>query len=88
MTESHSHDSEGLAAAIDRLGDDVEDPFDEHAKSRGRFGWYDLAAFHAVTNVFVSYCREQPRGAGHVWFAQSLVTLIVLLVAVIWALSR
>jgi hypothetical protein len=80
VTESKNHDGETLAEALDRVSDNFEDPFDEHRNSRGRYGWADTLAGHAVVNVFVTWCREQPRTAGHVWFWQTLGTLALLLV--------
>jgi len=80
MSESKSHDGETLEQAVDRRRDNWEDPFDKHRASRGRYGWYDLLALHALTNIFVTLCREQPRTAGHRWLNQTVATVVVLLV--------
>lgn len=88
MTESKQHDGETLAEARDRFSDDVEDLFDRHSKSRGRYGWVDLLMGHALVNLFVTYCREQPRGAGHWWAYQTIATFAVLILgAVLWVVT-
>ena len=75
MSEARRHDGETLGQAVDRLGDDLEDPFDRHRGSRGRHGWRDLLGGHALVNVVVAWCRERPRTAGHV-LAYALVGLL------------
>jgi hypothetical protein len=79
------HDGETLAEANDRVGDDFEDMFDRHKKSRGRYGWWDLVAGHAFTNVLVSWSRERPRAVGHVMM-YAIVAMVVLVVlgAIAW----
>ena len=88
MSEARRHDGETLGQAVDRLGDDLEDPFDRHRGSRGRHGWRDLLGGHALVNVVVAWCRERPRTAGHV-LAYALVGLLAGAAAgLAWALAR
>lgn len=82
------HDGETRAQAWDRIGDDIEDPFDKHKKSRGRYGWWDLLAGHATTNVAVAEARELPYRFAHI----ALYTVMALLVLgaiglAIWVLT-
>jgi hypothetical protein len=65
-----THDGETLAETKDRFGDNLEDPFDRHRKSRGRYGWWDTLAGHSGANVCVALAREKPYKAGHwLWYA-------------------
>ncbi len=86
MIESKGHDGETLPEALDRVSDNFEDLGDKHRKSRGRYGWKDLLGGHAFVNVLVTWCREQPRSAGHVWFFQTLATVVVGVGILIWSL--
>jgi len=63
--------------ALDRLSDNVEDPFDRHRNSRNRVGWKDLP--HAITNVPVTAARQLPWMTGHIllWVAVALLVAIV-----------
>jgi hypothetical protein len=80
------HDGETFAQAVDRLSDNLEDPFDRHRKSRGRIGWKDLP--HSVTNIPVTLARERPWLAGHLWLYTVLGLLTVIaLGAAVWALT-
>jgi hypothetical protein len=88
MSESKSHDGETLEAAIRRWKNDHEDPWDEHKDSRGRAGWYDILALHALTNLFVTLCREQPRTAGHWGLYMALYIAVTLLGAAGWGLWK
>jgi hypothetical protein len=86
-----NHDGETLVQAKDRYLDDWEDLGDKHTKSRGRYGWFDLMAGHASTNVAVTFAREQPRAAGH-WLANSVrINVVLFMLAVAgwaWALVQ
>jgi hypothetical protein len=81
--EAEGHDGETLAEAKDRFWDNLEDPFDEHKKSRGRKGWKDTLFGHSLVNVAVSWAREDPYSAGH-WLAYAGIAIVVLLIG--WAI--
>lgn len=84
MDEPSGHDGETLAQAVDRLGDDLEDPFDRHRGARGRVGWKDLP--HAVTNLPVTLARVRPWLAGHVLMWAGLALLLVVVAASVLAM--
>ena len=77
------HDGETFPQAVDRLGDNLEDPFDRHRKSRGRLGWKDIP--HAITNLPVTLAREQPWLAGHLWLWTAVAALLAFAVGFVTA---
>jgi hypothetical protein len=77
IEDKRSHDGETLAQARDRFGDNLEDPFDRHRKSRGRMGWKDTIGGHSLVNVAVSWAREDAYGAGHM-LVYALIVIILL----------
>jgi hypothetical protein len=91
MVDNHGFDGETLAQSEQRLRDDLDEPFERHANSRGRYGWLDILGGHAIVNVAVARCRESPREAGHVlaYCVIGLTFLLLLYVAlfVTWLLS-
>jgi len=86
MTEPKQHDGETLAEARDRFSDNLEDPFDEHRKSRGRMGWRDTIGGHSAINVLVAWCRELPREAGHMMAYLILALVVICVGLVVWSL--
>ena len=76
------HDGETRAQAWDRLSDNIEDPFDKHKKSRGRYGWWDLLAGHATMNVAVTEAREKPYRFAHI--AMYALGVIVVIALAVW----
>jgi hypothetical protein len=67
MPENRRHDGETLEQAWDRFVLDHQQPFVKHVGARGRYGIKDILGGHALTNLIVSYTRENPRDAGHWW---------------------
>jgi hypothetical protein len=65
MARGSNHDGEKLTTAWRRFWNNLEDPFDTHRDSRGRLGWVDIP--HALMNLPVTLCREEPWLAGHLW---------------------
>jgi hypothetical protein len=84
MTPETVHDGETLDQARHRFWLNVRHPFTRHPEARNRYGWLDLLAGHAVTNLYVTYARERPRSAGHLWRYSVLVLLVAVVAVWIW----
>ncbi len=84
MTEPKQHDGETTAEALDRVSDDFEDLFDRHRASRARVGLLDLP--HALVNLPVEWCRADPWMTGHIWFFQTLATVVIGISLAVWVM--
>lgn len=80
-----NHDGETLDQAWTRFWLGIRHPFTKHPEARNRYGWKDFLGGHSTTNLYVSYCRESPRNAGHVWRYSILGLMLV--IALVWWLK-
>jgi hypothetical protein len=78
-----NHDGETLDQAKARFIYGLRHPFTRNPAARNRMGWYDTIWGHSTTNLYVTYCREEPRNAGHVWRYSVIGLLVLLLLALI-----
>jgi hypothetical protein len=87
MTESAHHDGETMVQAKARFWYGIRHPFTCNPLARNRYGWWDFVAGHSTTNLYVTYCRENPREAGHAWrytVLELLAVIAVLAAGWIW----
>ena len=87
MISHEGHDGETFAAAKARYWHGLRHPFTRNPAARNRYGWADFLAGHSITNLYVTWAREQPRSAGHLWrYTAIALAAVAVFAAVGWLL--